>query len=373
MPLDLKGYSALSNAIFSAAVDRSRWHAVLGRVSDIVPGANLQVFGYEPNALEPFISCGHGYDPEWMRSFQEHYAAINPWARGVISQPAGKVLSAEEMCPQAEVLKTEFYADWLRPQGDIIRGGGGVIGRSDTAVGLIGANIEARAGEEAEAEWLGLLRTVMPLLQRAWDIGVRLSSGALERDLLEIGRGSHAVILASQDGRLRFATRQGRREIEKGEILRLCLDRRLRFASPLAEQAFIDLRSRLTMAPADRQLVVRSGGATVEVRMLPFNPDHLEGWGMSACLGLDVPSVALILSRPGENAKNPRQALVASFGLTRSEADIACLLADGHSLRDISELRATTYNTTRNQLKSLMEKLECHRQVEVVKLVLRLS
>ncbi|MGR3757946.1 MAG: hypothetical protein ACU0AT_12045 [Tranquillimonas sp.] len=62
-------------------------------------------------------------------------------------------------------MTTEFYADWVLPQNDLRRGGGGVFGRSDQAVALIGANIEARNGDLLEDQWLELVRLIMPLLR----------------------------------------------------------------------------------------------------------------------------------------------------------------------------------------------------------------
>lgn len=122
------------------------------------------MFGYGSSG-EPLIAATRGYDPVRLREFEEHYGVINPWAEGFASQPVGSVLSTGLMCPDEKLMTTEFYADWVLPQNDLRRGGGGVFGRSDQAVALIGANIEARNGDLLEDQWLELVRLIMPLLR----------------------------------------------------------------------------------------------------------------------------------------------------------------------------------------------------------------
>jgi DNA-binding CsgD family transcriptional regulator len=61
--------------------------------------------------------------------------------------------------------------------------------------------------------------------------------------------------------------------------------------------------------------------------------------------------------------------LQAFFGLTAAEAMIGTRLADGLSLPDIAAMRGVSLATVRAQLKSLLQKMECHRQSELVSVV----
>lgn len=54
------------------------------------------------------------------------------------------------------------------------------------------------------------------------------------------------------------------------------------------------------------------------------------------------------------------------YSLTEAEADIALLLAEGHSPEAISVARNTTIGTTRMQIKAIYAKLDVHRQSELV-------
>lgn len=65
-------------------------------------------------------------------------------------------------------------------------------------------------------------------------------------------------------------------------------------------------------------------------------------------------------------------ALARGFGLTDAEAAIAGLLVDGLSLERIAEVRGVQRETVRNQCKTLLAKMHCHRQVDLVRMALSL-
>lgn len=81
---------------------------------------------------------------------------------------------------------------------------------------------------------------------------------------------------------------------------------------------------------------------------------------------------ALVLIRDGKRIGKPSPThLCDLFGLTSAEADVVVGLADGLSLEQISELRGTSMNTLRSQLKSVMAKAGARRQGELIALVLK--
>jgi DNA-binding CsgD family transcriptional regulator len=75
---------------------------------------------------------------------------------------------------------------------------------------------------------------------------------------------------------------------------------------------------------------------------------------------------------------NPSQVDVSGdlhdmFGLSDAEAQIAALLHDGHDLASIAEHRSTKTSTIRKQVSRVFEKMNVHRQAEVVQLVAKLK
>ena len=57
------------------------------------------------------------------------------------------------------------------------------------------------------------------------------------------------------------------------------------------------------------------------------------------------------------------------FGLTAAEAQVAIDIAAGRSVEDIAASRSVTRNTVRSQLKSIFDKTNTHRQLQLATLV----
>ena len=76
-------------------------------------------------------------------------------------------------------------------------------------------------------------------------------------------------------------------------------------------------------------------------------------------------SIMLVLNQvdaPGNAAM-----LCAIYGLSPGESDVALRLADGETLNQISEARGTSLNTVRQQVRAIGIKMECSRQVDIVR------
>lgn len=81
---------------------------------------------------------------------------------------------------------------------------------------------------------------------------------------------------------------------------------------------------------------------------------------------------AIVLIRdPQQRQATVPQYLRDLYGLTAAEGALVVALADGHSLEQVSEQRATSLNTLRTQLKSAMGKVGANRQGELIAIVLR--
>jgi DNA-binding CsgD family transcriptional regulator len=65
----------------------------------------------------------------------------------------------------------------------------------------------------------------------------------------------------------------------------------------------------------------------------------------------------------------PDKALVTGFGLTSSEARLAKRLASGESLKEAADGEGVTFETARSRLKVIFNKLNVHRQAELVRLL----
>jgi DNA-binding CsgD family transcriptional regulator len=65
--------------------------------------------------------------------------------------------------------------------------------------------------------------------------------------------------------------------------------------------------------------------------------------------------------------------LTSLYGLTAAESEVARLLLDGRSVDQISDIRRTARETTRNQIKSILSKTGTSRQLDLVRLATLIS
>lgn len=93
-------------------------------------------------------------------------------------------------------------------------------------------------------------------------------------------------------------------------------------------------------------------------------PDHVN---------IQQPLAILFVSDPARPLETPPELLQRLFGLTPAEAQVAALLAAGHSLQAIAEQQSVAVGTVRSQLKTIFSKTGTNRQGELVSRVLASS
>lgn len=81
----------------------------------------------------------------------------------------------------------------------------------------------------------------------------------------------------------------------------------------------------------------------------------------------------VILNDPDTRPRPLDSVLQYCFRLTLSEAKLAREICSGHGLETVADKLGVSYETARNQLKSIFAKTETHRQSELVALLTRLS
>ena len=80
--------------------------------------------------------------------------------------------------------------------------------------------------------------------------------------------------------------------------------------------------------------------------------------------------VAVFISDPDLKHPISVDSLVSVYGLTRSEAQVAISLVNGHKIEEIAKSSNHSAHTIRSQLKSVFRKVGVSRQSDLVKMLL---
>jgi len=207
----------------------------------------------------------------------------------------------------------------------------------------------------------------IPLSRRRFPDGLPpdLWSVSRRRDAFSLicppSRGASAIVDA-QKLKVYYANEQGRRLFAQRHPFRV--DSGMLMVAPgvateRLRQAFSMLQT------GGSHLVVFnddiSGAASMRVSPLDLGDERLAG---IAIADFSAERVSL--------GADELAALARGFSLTEAEAAIAGLLVDGLSLERIAEVRGVQRETVRNQCKTLLAKMHCHRQVDLVRMALSL-
>ena len=103
-------------SIYEAGIDFDRWPDALGRVAAALGGNSAALLRL---AIDPDACWGveHGVEDGYGRLYMEHYYSVNPLQALSWMAPAGDVHSDAMMIPPSEFSRTEFFQDFLVPQG----------------------------------------------------------------------------------------------------------------------------------------------------------------------------------------------------------------------------------------------------------------
>ncbi|NEX94960.1 hypothetical protein, partial [Caulobacter sp. 17J65-9] len=196
--LTAEAHAELVDAVYVAATDPEGWTDVFAKVRRYMGGHGTM---YERCVADPRSHrlALASLDPEFIALYNSYYNATNLWAT---SPKAGdrSLYVTEEVVDGPALERTEFFADWLRPQG--LRHGlscrvGGAGGRY-LHLGLVR---ETKYGGY-DADEVRFLESLTPHLRRAIEISHRLGAAEAQADaaLDVLGRRGVATVLVDSRG-----------------------------------------------------------------------------------------------------------------------------------------------------------------------------
>jgi DNA-binding CsgD family transcriptional regulator len=314
------------------------------------------------------FSGATGFDPAFLTAYADYYSRVNVWVQCESTLPEGSAVSSSMLYPESDLPRTEYYADWLRPQRLRYAIGGIAVKRETLGVKLSALRAERR-GTFDERE-LDFYRLLLPHIRRACTLHRRLAgrlllgNGALNAlDLLHTAIwlfDSHGEVIHGNTAADRLATRANGLWRTAGG----------RFAATRSTDAS-QLRDLVSRAVAARSSIGQPGGSmavggsksspTLHVLVCPLPPDRER-------LGIDAAAIAFITD-VSEGQRVPDRPLVKLFGLTQAEARVAAAIVSGMTLKEYATVNGRSENTVRTQAKSLMAKVGVRRQVDLVRVL----
>jgi DNA-binding CsgD family transcriptional regulator/PAS domain-containing protein len=367
----LESVTGLVDLIYDAALEPALWNNVLRALGDRI-GGNCgwisqinKVDGSGANA-EDWV---YGIDPVAGTAYAEYFFRLNPFGTNAESMRrwTPSISTFESEMPREALRRTEFGADFLRPQ-DIsscvmIR-----LARLDaTSSAEMNINCSFRRDRFDDAD-IEFVRALHPHMFRAFGLGRRL---AAERLTAAAEGSADAVFVLDENGRVQRLNAAAKLMSRRPDALRviggrLCADnadvaRRLDGMIRRALTGDGDARGGGTLA-----LATPAGPRPIQVTVSPVNAEralpHRVGRAAIVC--------ATDLNAPTALRGERLQAL---FGLTPAEIRVALAIAEGESPAVAAERFGVSFQTVRNQLTRVYDKTATRGQADLAGLIWRLS
>jgi DNA-binding CsgD family transcriptional regulator len=376
MDIKLDDLKRLTTLTYSAALAPEKWQLVLEAMTEVSGGVHTHLFGFDLEAGASIVSGYSGYDPDYLPLYDDYFHQKNVWAEGFINAEVGVSVPSEWMCSREDLYRSEFYNDWVRPQEDILGGGGALLFKEDRRMFAFGGNIRRRDVDRLEGRWLRLVGELVPHFQQAFEISRMLAGLTLEKRAIMLARDPEnaACIVVNSRRRIVHADANAIAMLEDGGLIRRDMLQRLVFADWQTDRQFEMALGAVEKSETHhpRSLEVQDGpdGEPLTCRIAHLEPDRLDYPPFGILLGNTERCFLIALS--GERNGGPRrEAIRDRYGLTGQETNVVLKVAEGLTLREIAELREVSIHTVRNQVKSAMSKMDARRQSDLVRIVER--
>jgi DNA-binding CsgD family transcriptional regulator len=362
----------LIERVYAAPGSVEGWHGFLLDLYTSFHGAGASFISHEFTSHEASVSVTAGFAPEDIRTYEAHWAALDPWAcsPGVRGLSSGSVAVGEQLVTHAEMKRTAFYNDFGRHY-DVVRCIMGTIEIEDRRVSVLSVNRSENRPPFGPEE-TALFSELMPHLQRALQIHRRLANAQALADgsMTVLDLLAHGILLLDATGRIMFANRTAE------ELLRahdgLTVHHKELFGARVSETTALRrlIADAVATSGGERTgagglvLIGRpSGRAPLRVLVAPVARRHvlMGAAGAAACVFITDPERS-----PVPAAEHLRRA----FGLSAAETRVAAALLDGESVERLADRLCISRNTARTHLRHLFAKTATARQADLIRVLL---
>jgi DNA-binding CsgD family transcriptional regulator len=340
-------------------VDRTSWDTGLNALADTLRAHHLIAVTDSPSDVTRTgaLIWGAYLTHEQLHAFATAGEELKSLTA---SMDVGRAYASEAVVADDVMYSSQLYRQAVRPAG-----GHHAMAARPTGSALIAACRSRKAGPFSPPE-VKTMQAVLPALEATIRLKSRLRyledrSSMLEKTLDDVE--DLGIFLLDRDGFVVHLNRIAERMLrakdglywKNGELsgARNADTARLRQAIGEASGQICPL-----FRPSSRKPLL--------LRAVSFDPrttDHMQEAGHAR--------IMLFVRDPDSHAAHSFDHVATALGLTRQEARLAALLADGRSVAEAANEIGITLGNARIHLKHIFSKTDTHRQAELVRLMLQ--
>lgn len=354
--------------IYDVALSADGWEPVLARMTALFEGTATVFFVRDRHAVETTFFRTWGFSEAALREAVDRLSTLDVGLDALLTLPSGSIMT-ESAAPESH-RTSEVLQEYLR-RWDIERFVGGDVFRDERRFGVVSVLGSGRRAPFGAAE-TELLQTLIPHLRRAVELRSRFDLEDRSRSIAqEVIEGMlTGVVLLDDAGAVLTANATARRIAEARDGLHFARGR-LRATAGADDEA---LQAAVAEAIAISEQRDAPGGVALGVR----RPSGARPYavvvspGASAAPGtvFRIASAIVLIGDPDSVLASAEHAVMQVYGLTPSEARLACAVASGETLESYAQARGINVSTARWTMKQALAKTGARRQADLVRMLL---
>lgn len=364
----------LVGRIYATVDAPERWPEVVEAVATHTGGAKGLLFTPMHGIDEGGLWAPHNVAVEDLASYFAYYKDTDLWVNRARDSdyPFNVPVNCDKVVPQAELKRSEWFNDFLKPL-DIRRCLSTIMGGGSSSLPTVHLSIyrpvsSKRFDPEAER----LLSGLIPHLHRALDLGFRFAALRHQaRDRLEaLDRLDFGVVSLDQDGAILFMNRRAQKIVASDDGLGVVNQRLVAARRRDNDRLWALIRSTVV---ARRDGGHDAGGSLAVARPSagrPYAVNVAPGSGLDSLVNAPTTAALVLITDPEDCPEPPAEHIARLHGLTPAEARVAAALAGGWSLREYADAASLSIHTARTTLKQVFTKTDTRSQADLVRLLL---
>lgn len=354
-------------SIYEAAEDPLAWAHVLRLVGQEF-GSTVNVFTLsDRSSPHSQVVVSDGHDPKWEQEYNDYYYSTNVILNRLsplLSE--GRVICSTDVLPDGELLRSEYYEDFLRRR-DVFYLLGSVVSANPTSSAVL-----TLARSRKHGPWSiddrDSIAFLTPHLQRAVRLSGSFARIRQQRDGL-LNRLPMGIVVLDDSGKVEFLNRAAETILDKKDGL--CWGSKgVSAVDPTESSRLVAMIRGAKLMASGKGLagggnlsITRSAGRPLSVLVAPMMPT-------AASLLSRSPRVAMFITDPEATQLTNLARLMALFNLTPAESRMAGQLLEGKSVVEAANALRITPQTARVHLKRIFGKTYTSRQSELMRLLL---
>jgi DNA-binding CsgD family transcriptional regulator/PAS domain-containing protein len=371
---DAEQVDSLIGDIYDAALDPSRWTAVLRQARDVVGGSAAVVVSKDARTkcLQIYHHCG-GMDPYYRQLYFDQFEKLDPTTGVQVMSEIGEPIGTVDVMALEEFQKTRFYQEWRRPQGvvDFVTA---ALDKTASRAVLFGVFRQHQHGfVDDDTRWR--MRQIVPHIRRAVLIGKVIEHKTAEATTFAdaLDGLSAGMFVVDAEGRIVHTNTSGRALLEDGAALGGAHGR-IRPTDAAAGRTLKDI----VAAAGHGDKAINTKGIAVPLtgrdgqryaaHVLPLTA------GTRQRASASYSAVAAVFVRKAEiEAPSEPEIIAKHFQLTPTELRVLLSIVDIGGVRETSEALGIGESTVKTHLHRVYGKTGASRQADLVKLVASFS